>query len=124
MKESRIKFEIDAEMPEWTHLIRFVALEDDQVHLGQLVDTSRDIGLDSVNGVEIKAYLITGDIFNGKVTKHIYTVKKVRQSDQRSEYRIVLTESSYCLPLAASNAATSAVSASTIWTMRTCAKRI
>ncbi|KAH0592481.1 hypothetical protein MHUMG1_09752 [Metarhizium humberi] len=52
-------------MPHWTHLIRFVAVEDDQIHLGQLVDTSRDVGLDSVNGVEIKAYLITGDIFNG-----------------------------------------------------------
>jgi hypothetical protein len=65
-------------MPQWTHLIRFVAVEDDQIHLGQLVDTSRDVGLDSVNGVEIKAYLITGDVFSGKVTHHVYTVKKVR----------------------------------------------
>jgi len=64
-------------MPDWTHLIRFVAVEDDQIHLGQLVDTSRDVGLDSINGVEIKAYLITGDIFSGNVTKHTYTVKKV-----------------------------------------------
>ncbi|KAH8204408.1 hypothetical protein TruAng_001459 [Truncatella angustata] len=63
-------------MPEWTHLIRFLAVEDDQVHLGQLVDTTRDAGLDSVDGTEIKAYLINGDIFNGKVTKHVYTVKK------------------------------------------------
>lgn len=65
-------------MPNWTHLIRFVAVEDNQIHIGQLVDTSRDAGLDSINGLEIKAYLITGDIFNGKITQHIYTVKKVR----------------------------------------------
>lgn len=64
-------------MPSWTHLIRFVAREDDQIHLGQLVDTSRDIGLDSIEGNEIKAYLINGDIFHGSVTKHIYTVSKV-----------------------------------------------
>ncbi|PVH96297.1 5-carboxymethyl-2-hydroxymuconate isomerase [Periconia macrospinosa] len=64
-------------MPPWTHLIRFVAIEDGQVHLGQLVDTSRDVGLESVNGVEIKAYLIVGDIFTGTVTDHIYTVSKL-----------------------------------------------
>ncbi|KAK9423464.1 putative 5-carboxymethyl-2-hydroxymuconate isomerase [Seiridium unicorne] len=64
-------------MPEWTHLVRFLAVEDDQVHLGQLVDTARDVGLDSVNGTEIKAHLINGDIFNGKVTSHVYTVKKL-----------------------------------------------
>jgi hypothetical protein len=67
-------------MPSWTHLIRFVAVEDGQTHLGQLVDTSRDVGLDSVNGVEIKAYLIVGDVFTGTITKHVYTVSKVRDS--------------------------------------------
>lgn len=74
-------------MPEWTHLIRFLAVEDDQVHLGQLVDTTRDIGLDSVNGIPIKAYLINGDIFNGKVTRNVYTAKKVRNT--RARTRIV-----------------------------------
>ncbi|KAK7178051.1 fumarylacetoacetate hydrolase domain-containing protein 2A [Paraphaeosphaeria sporulosa] len=64
-------------MPDWTHLIRFVAVEDEQVHLGQLIDTTRDVGLDSVNGVEIKAYLINGDIFSGKVTQFVYTVRKL-----------------------------------------------
>ncbi|KAF1931941.1 uncharacterized protein M421DRAFT_417672 [Didymella exigua CBS 183.55] len=64
-------------MPDWTHLIRFVTVEDEQVHLGQLVDTTRDVGLDSVNGVEIKAYLVNGDIFSGKVTQHVYTVRKL-----------------------------------------------
>jgi hypothetical protein len=64
-------------MPSWTHLIRFVAEEDNQTHLGQLVDTSRDVGLDSFEGRKIQAYLINGSIFSGEVTKHILTVKQV-----------------------------------------------
>jgi hypothetical protein len=64
-------------MPSWTHLIRFIAVEDHQSHIGQLVDTSRDVGLDSFEGREIKAYLINGTIFTGKVTKTVLTVKRV-----------------------------------------------
>ena len=66
------------EMPFWTHLVRFVAEDDDQIHLGQLVDTSRDIGRDSVQETKIQAYLIIGDIFNGTISDKIYTIKKVR----------------------------------------------
>ncbi|KAL2206007.1 hypothetical protein CC79DRAFT_1349305 [Sarocladium strictum] len=62
-------------MPNWSHLVRFRAKEDGQIHLGQLVDTERDVGLDSVSGREIKAYLINGDAFNGSVTAHILTVE-------------------------------------------------
>jgi hypothetical protein len=65
------------EMPSWTHLIRFVAAEDNQSHIGQLVDASRDVGLDSFEGREIKAYLINGTIFDGEVTKTLMTVKYV-----------------------------------------------
>ncbi|KNB12257.1 hypothetical protein FOXG_11883 [Fusarium oxysporum f. sp. lycopersici 4287] len=61
-------------MTNWTHLIRFRAVEDGQVHLGQLVDTSRDVGIDCLNGVEVKAFLINGDVFNGTVTQNIFTV--------------------------------------------------
>jgi hypothetical protein len=64
-------------MPAWTHLIRFIAVEDSRIHLGQLVDTSRDIGLDSVNGTKIEAYLINGSIFDGEVTQQILTVKQI-----------------------------------------------
>ena len=64
-------------MSSWTHLIRFVALEDHEVHLGQLVDTAQDVGLSTLNNVEVKAYLIQGTIFNNVVTKHILTVKQV-----------------------------------------------
>jgi len=47
-------------MPRWAHLIRFLAVEDGQFHLGQLADTSRDIGEDSFNGITIKAFRIEG----------------------------------------------------------------
>ena len=60
-----------------THIIRFVAVEDNRIHLGQLLDTSRDIGLDSLEGKEIKAYLINGSIFAPDVTQHVYTVKQL-----------------------------------------------
>ncbi|OAQ99508.1 hypothetical protein LLEC1_01698 [Akanthomyces lecanii] len=63
-------------MTAWTHLIRFVALEDGNVYLGQLVDTTRDVGLDSVNSVEIKAFIIIGDVFTGTVAESIRTVAK------------------------------------------------
>ena len=62
-------------MPAATHIIRFVAEEDSRIHIGQLVDTSRDIGLDSLEGKKIQAYLINGSIFDGDVTEQVYTVK-------------------------------------------------
>lgn len=58
-------------------MIRFRAVEDGQDHLGQLVDTSRDVGIDCLNGVEVKAFLINGDIFNGTVTDIVFTVDRV-----------------------------------------------
>ena len=64
-------------MPSWTHLIRFIAVEDNHVHLGQLVDTSADVGLASVEGKTIKAYKISGTIFDGEVTKTELTGKQV-----------------------------------------------
>lgn len=64
-------------MSSWTHLIRFRAKEDGQIHLGQLVDPTRDIGLDSVNGVEVKAFLLNGDMYNATITDHVLTVDQV-----------------------------------------------
>lgn len=58
-----------------THIIRFVAVEDGRVHLGQLTDTSQDVGLASVQGKRITAYEINGSIFNGEVTQNILNVK-------------------------------------------------
>jgi 2-keto-4-pentenoate hydratase/2-oxohepta-3-ene-1,7-dioic acid hydratase in catechol pathway len=69
-------------MSPWTHLIRFIAKEDHQVHIGQLVDTTRDVGLDTFEGKEVKAYEIMGTIFNGKVTKTQLTVFQVSNTPQ------------------------------------------
>lgn len=65
-------------MPAWTHLIRFVAVEDGQPHIGQLVDTSLDIGLATFEGRKVEAYNIIGTIFDGQVTKDVLTVQSVR----------------------------------------------
>ena len=59
--------------------------EDNRTHIGQLVDTSRDAGLDSVDGKEIKAYLVNGTIFQGTVTDKIYTVKQLLSPVSRED---------------------------------------
>ncbi|KAJ5798659.1 uncharacterized protein N7503_006164 [Penicillium pulvis] len=64
-------------MSSWTHLVRFVAVEDSQVHLGQLVDTTRDVGRDSADGVKIAVKVIEGTIFDGRVTKEVLHVKQL-----------------------------------------------
>lgn len=61
----------------WTHLVRFLAVEDNQTHLGQLVDVTRDVGQDSLDGVKIAVNLIEGSIFDGRVTQHVMHVKQV-----------------------------------------------
>src|SRR5579859_4060768 len=66
------------EMPSWTHLIRFVAEETGQIHLGQ-IDAKEfpDVGLASFEGKKITAKEITGSIFDGVVTDKVLTVKQV-----------------------------------------------
>ncbi|KAL7656259.1 hypothetical protein ACMYSQ_005368 [Aspergillus niger] len=98
----------------WTHLIRFIAVEDSQTHLGQLVDPTRDVGEDSVNGVDIAAYLINGDIFNGRVTSQIMHVKQACPIPY-SPFHLLLvnTKNSSSLPSPLPYAATSAAWAST-----------
>ncbi|KAI9926892.1 hypothetical protein MW887_003991 [Aspergillus wentii] len=69
----------------WTHLIRFLAVEDNQVHLGQLIDTTRDVGRDSVDSKSIGAFLINGSIFDGRVTNVIMHVKQLLSPITREE---------------------------------------
>ncbi|KAK9447019.1 uncharacterized protein V1518DRAFT_422704 [Limtongia smithiae] len=64
--------------PNWTHLIRFIADEDSQTHLGQ-VDATKypDVGLSIFNGEKVEAKLVTGSIFDGVVTDktmHVQTL--------------------------------------------------
>jgi hypothetical protein len=66
-----------ARMPAWTHLIRFIAVEDGQIHLGQPVDTARDIGEDCFNGIPVKVFRIEGSIYAGDVTEEVLHVQRV-----------------------------------------------
>mgnify|MGYP001099438466 CR=1 FL=1 len=65
--------------PNWHRLIRFIAEEDGQIHLGE-IDHERypDVGLASLSGEKIKARLITGSVFDGIVTDKILHVAHVR----------------------------------------------
>ncbi|KAL2835875.1 hypothetical protein BJY01DRAFT_238550 [Aspergillus pseudoustus] len=72
-------------MPSWTHLVRFVAVEDNQVHLGQLIDTTRDVGRDSVDGLEIPVYVIDGTIFDGRVTEQVLHVQSLLSPVSKEE---------------------------------------
>ncbi|KAL2832196.1 hypothetical protein BJY01DRAFT_239903 [Aspergillus pseudoustus] len=61
-------------MPLATHIIRFIA-EDGNIYLGQPEDIRRDIGVDIFNGREVKAYLITGSIFDPELSDILHTVQ-------------------------------------------------
>jgi hypothetical protein len=63
---SGVEFSI-YEMPSGPRLTHFV-VEDSQVHLGQLVDTTRDIGLNSTNGISVATKVIEGTIFQGLIS--------------------------------------------------------
>ncbi|KAK0268359.1 hypothetical protein LTS00_017592 [Friedmanniomyces endolithicus] len=68
-----------------THILRFVAVEDGRVHLGQLVDTTRDVGLDTLQGTPVKAYRIDGSIFDGEVTNDVLTAQHLLSPVSRAE---------------------------------------
>lgn len=62
----------------WSHLVRFIAQEDGQIHLGQ-VDASvyKDVGLSIFEGETIKVKEVTGDIFSGNVSTRTLTIERV-----------------------------------------------
>lgn len=64
--------------PKWTHLIRFIAVEDGLIHRGQLFDTSIDVGLACKENKRVQAKLINGSAFDGNVTSQVMTVDQVR----------------------------------------------
>ncbi|KAM0794248.1 fumarylacetoacetate hydrolase [Usnea florida] len=62
----------------WTHLIRFIAQEDGQIHLGQVdPKTYPDLGIASVEKKKIVANLITGSVFDGTVTDKKMSVSQL-----------------------------------------------
>lgn len=64
--------------PQWTHLIRFIAKEDGQIHLGQ-VDSAQfpDIGLAVFEGKDVSAKEVTGGLYDGVVTDRVLHVDKL-----------------------------------------------
>ena len=64
--------------PSWTHLVRFIAEETGQIHLGQIdVKEYPDVGIATVEGKKVTAKEITGSIFDGVVTDKVLTVRQV-----------------------------------------------
>ncbi|CCL98258.1 uncharacterized protein FIBRA_00252 [Fibroporia radiculosa] len=64
---------------QWTRLIRFVAAETNQIHLGEPVDSGLDVGLAFSQRKPVKAYEILGSAIDpaAQVTKNVLTVKEL-----------------------------------------------
>ncbi|KAJ7245705.1 hypothetical protein C8J57DRAFT_1358129 [Mycena rebaudengoi] len=76
---------------QWTRLIRFVAAETSQVHIGQPVDSGLDVGIAAHQGTTIKAYEIVGSALDpaAQITKTILTVKQLLSPLSREEVKYV-----------------------------------
>ena len=62
----------------WTHLVRFIAEEDGQIHLGNIdVKKYPDVGLSTYQGEKVTAQLVTGSIYDGVVTDRSMTVQQL-----------------------------------------------
>ncbi|KAG8993037.1 hypothetical protein FRB94_011094 [Tulasnella sp. JGI-2019a] len=75
-------------MPSWKRLIRFKAVETNEVHLGQPVDSDVDVGLAALQKKAIKVHEVTGaSAFdpNAKVTSKILTVKELLEPLSREQ---------------------------------------
>ncbi|KAJ5198602.1 uncharacterized protein N7498_007719 [Penicillium cinerascens] len=61
----------------WTHLVRFIAEEDGQVHLGQVDSTQfPDVGLAMLNGEKVTVKEIKGSVFDGVVQNRVQNVSQ------------------------------------------------
>ncbi|KAI0705743.1 fumarylacetoacetate hydrolase [Cerioporus squamosus] len=76
---------------QWTRLIRFVAAETAQVHVGEPVDPKLDVGLAFHQKKPIKAYEIVGSALDprAQVTKNVLTVKELLAPLSREDVGLV-----------------------------------
>ncbi|KAK7062344.1 fumarylacetoacetate hydrolase [Favolaschia claudopus] len=76
---------------QWTRLIRFVATETSQVHIGQPIDASLDVGLAACRGNTIKANEILGSALDpaAQVSETVLTVKQLLSPLSREEVKYV-----------------------------------
>jgi len=77
--------------PKWTRLIRFVAAETSQVHIGQPVDSTLDIGLAFQRKIPIRAYEIIGSTLDpsAQVSNTVLTVKELLAPLAREQVGLV-----------------------------------
>jgi len=74
----------------WTHLVRFLAEEDGQIHLGQVNHEKwPDVGLAAYNGEKVDVRLINGSIFDGTVTSTTMHISKLLPPIEMSEVPII-----------------------------------
>lgn len=74
----------------WTHLIRFIAQEDGQIHLGQVdPKTYPDLGISTFEKKKIEAKLIIGTVFDGSVTDRTMTVSQLLAPLSMDEVSII-----------------------------------
>lgn len=64
---------------QWTRLIRFLAVETSQIHIGQPIDSSLDVGLAIYRNELVKANEIIGSALdpNAQLSNTVLTVKKL-----------------------------------------------
>ncbi|KAI0328225.1 hypothetical protein GY45DRAFT_1326643 [Cubamyces sp. BRFM 1775] len=76
---------------QWTRLIRFVAAETAQVHIGEPVDPKLDVGLAIHQRKPVQAYEIVGSALDpaAQVTKNVLTVKELLAPLSREEVGLV-----------------------------------
>jgi 2-keto-4-pentenoate hydratase/2-oxohepta-3-ene-1,7-dioic acid hydratase in catechol pathway len=76
--------------PSWTRLIRFIAEEDGQVHLGE-VDATQcpDVGLATFNKERVAVKVITGTVFDGTVTSTTMHVSQLLPPLEVSDVPII-----------------------------------
>ncbi|ETW84023.1 hypothetical protein HETIRDRAFT_449610 [Heterobasidion irregulare TC 32-1] len=75
----------------WTRLIRFVAAETSQVHIGQPVEAALDVGLAISQRKTVQAYEIIGSALNpdSQVSRNVLTVKELLAPLSREQIKIV-----------------------------------
>ncbi|KAM5542481.1 hypothetical protein V8D89_003940 [Ganoderma adspersum] len=76
---------------QWTRLIRFIAAETAQVHIGEPVDPKLDVGLAIHQRRPVKAYEIVGSTLDpaAQVTKNVLTVRQLLAPLAREEVGLV-----------------------------------
>ncbi|KAH9854841.1 hypothetical protein C2E23DRAFT_883402 [Lenzites betulinus] len=76
---------------QWTRLIRFLAAETGQVHIGEPVDPKLDVGLAIHQKKTVKAYEIVGSVLDpaAQVTKNVLTVKELLAPLSREDVGLV-----------------------------------